>query len=69
MTNNNFLNKSSTINNSVRSKNFIKINMQEGKLRGNLLNLESIELNVVNVCADESLDLSCENNSQYLPLI
>lgn len=66
MTNNNIHSKSDTISNITRTTNKIKLKINGGVLTGNII---SDPLFLIPTCQSETLDFSCDNNSQYVPII
>jgi len=61
---NNTHQKNNTLNNTIKSKNKIKLNMYLGVINGNILDPV-----IPSECSTNSLDFSCSENSQYIPAI
>lgn len=66
MTNKNIHLENNTLRNIVKSSNNIKLNMHKGVLDGNIIKDPIV---LFEECPQGRLDFSCENNSQYIPLI
>lgn len=68
MTNNNIYSNLNTISNSLKVNNKIKLSMHKGTLAGNIIPIYVQEIEVP-ICSDGSLDFSCSDNSEYIPII
>lgn len=57
------------INNAASSKIKIKLNMNGGMLRGNIIDAPVIIVSPPTSCVINGLDFSCSENSQYIGAI
>ena len=64
MTNNNIQVKTRNLYNTIKTSNRIKLRMHEGILTGNIIEEKPKE-----TCLYNSLDFSCQENSQYIPAV
>lgn len=60
------LQNKNVIKNSIKSKNTIEVSFYQGNIESNLL-VGQAESGVI--CNIKGLDFSCENNTQYIPVI
>lgn len=63
MTNENKLNKNNCLNNTLLVENKIKLKIYKGDIYGNIIETTPVQ------CELEGFVFTCEENSQYIPLI
>lgn len=68
MTNNNIFPQNNFINSTTENVNLIKLSINKGIIRGNIID-GSIDTTVGVVPCGESLIFVCIDNSQYIPLL
>jgi hypothetical protein len=57
------LQQKNILKNNIKSKNSIEVSFYKGKIESNLTETPA------SVCAIVGLDFTCEDNSQYIPVI